>query len=100
MNSRSLNTQLSLAAALASGLSEATQRLAREVDEEADETLMREAEAQRRLEQDRLKKAEELVRRVAHHPVETSHIPKITACQPEPRRRSKRAQRVRERNRR
>ena len=93
MNPRNLNMRLGLAAALMCGFSEATQDTP-EADKEADEKLAREMEARRQREQEQKAEAERLMR---WHAYETLHIPKMPTYQPEPRRRSKRAQRVKER---
>lgn len=77
---------LGSAVALMGGLSEATQDTP-EAGKEADE-------AQRQREQEQKAEAEWLRHWRAY---ETLHIPKMPTYQPEPRRRSKRAQRVRER---
>ena len=93
MNSRilNLNMRLGLAWALMGGLSEATQDTP-EADKEADEALAREMEAQRQREQERRQAVETLVLERTQMPAEHN-----IHYQPEPRRRSKRAQRVKER---
>lgn len=83
---RPANVGLLSAAALLGGPSEATQDIP-EANKEADE-------AQRQREQEQKAEAEWLRRWRAY---ETLHIPKMPTYQPEPRRRSKRAQRVKER---
>ncbi len=83
---RPANVRLLSAVALLGGLSETTQDTP-EADKEADE-------AQRRREQEQKAEAEWLMRWRAY---ETLHIPKMPTYQPDPRRRSKRAQRSKER---
>ena len=88
---RLANLRLLSAAALLGGLSEATQDTP-EADKEADEALAREMEAQRQREQERRQAVETLVLERTQMPAEHN-----IHSQPEPRRRSKRAQRVKER---
>ena len=87
---RPANVRLLSAAALLGGLSGTTQDTP-EADKEADEEA---DEAQRQREQEQKAEAEWLMRSRAY---ETLHIAKMPTYQTEPRRRSKRAQRVKER---
>ena len=93
MNPRNLNMRLGLAAALMGSIPATAQEPTPEADKEADEALAREMEARRRREQEQRQAVETLVlERTRETPAELN-----IHYQPEPRRRSKRAQRVKER---
>lgn len=96
MHPRLDNVRLLSAAALLGGTSEATREPTPEADREADEKLAREMEARRQREQEQRRELETWLLKAGFYT--TAHLPSPSYFSgKESRRRSKRAQRVKER---